>query len=144
MMPRQAASWTCAACALAWIERACELNPWADEASATAEIGHPHNINATYGLMDGSGAQLQRVLREYGVDSRHGWLGYDQAYETYRGAPGMLSGQAWYHWVAVRGVARNGLIWIANSAPGYKSVWDTLTREQWNSLGGMSCIWLLR
>jgi hypothetical protein len=143
-MPSQTAAWTCSACALAWVERATQVNPWGSEWGAVDEIGHPQHINATYGLMDGSGTQLQRVLRQYGVDSRHGWLGYDQAYETYRGAPGMLSGAAWYHWVGVRGVTRDGRLWIANSAPGYKGVGDTLDRQQWAALGGMSCIWLLR
>jgi hypothetical protein len=41
-------------------------------------------------------------------------------------------------------VTRDGRIWIANSAPGYKGVGDTLDRQQWAALGGMSCIWLLR
>ena len=140
----QAAGWTCAACSLAWLERSTQVNILADEWSATAEIGYPHNINSTYGLMDGSGSQLQRVLREYGLDSRHGWLDFDTAYEIYRQVPGALSGQAWYHWVSVRGVTRDGLLWIANSAPGYRSVWDTLDRQQWASLGAMSCLWLIR
>jgi hypothetical protein len=140
----QAAGWTCSACALAWLERATQVNILADEWSAVAEIGYPHNINSTYGLMDGSGAQLQRVMREYGIDSRHAWLDFDTAYDTYRQVPGMLSGAAWYHWVGVRGVTRDGLIWIANSAPGYKSVGDTLNRQQWASLGSMSCVWLIR
>lgn len=144
MMPRQAASWTCSACALAWVERATQVNILADEWSAVAEIGYPHNINSSYGLMDGSGTQLQRVLREYGIDSRHDWLSFDAAYETYRAVPGMLSGAAWYHWVGVRGVSRDGLIWIANSAPGYAGAYDTLNRQQWADLGSMSCVWLVR
>lgn len=142
-MPPQAASWTCSACSLAWTERATQVNPGADEWSAVDEIGQPQNINPTYGLMDGSGAQLQRVLRDsYGIDSEQAWLTFDSAYSIYSQTPGMCSGGNWYHWVSVRGITGSQL-WIANSAPGYKGVWDTLTRDQFNSLGPFSCVWLV-
>ena len=140
-MPRQAASWTCSACSLAWVERALGLNPGADEWSAVAEIGQPQNINPTYGLMDGSGAQLQRVLRDtYGQDSHQGWLSFDQAYSIFAQTPGMMSGGAWYHWVAVRGTV-DGSLHIANSAPGYQGVWDVLSRQDFQRLGPFSCVW---
>jgi len=141
-MPPQAASWTCSACSLAWIERATQVNPGANEWSAVDEIGSPQNINSTYGLMDGSGAQLQRVLRDsYGLPSSQAWLNFDSAYATYGQTAGMMSGGSWYHWVAVRGITGSQL-WIANSAPGYKGVYDTLSRDQFNSLGPFSCVWL--
>jgi hypothetical protein len=139
-MPRQTASWTCSACSLAWLERALGLNGAADEWSAVEEIGTPENINPTYGLMDGSGSQLQRVLDGYGQATHQGWLTFDSAYAIYSQTPGMMSGAQWYHWVGVRGVI-NGNLWIANSAPGYGSVWDVLTRDDWNRLGGWSCVW---
>lgn len=142
-MPKQTASWTCSACSLAWVERATRVNPNADEWSAVEEIGTPENINPTYGLMDGSGAQLRRVLIDsYGVPSSQGWLSFDSAYATYSYTAGMMSGGNWYHWVGVRGVDGNGNLWIANSAPGYKGIYDTLTRDQFNSLGPFSCVWL--
>jgi hypothetical protein len=140
-MPRQTVSWTCSACSLAWVERATQINPGADEWSAVAEIGQPQNINPTYGLMDGSGAQLQRVLAEYGVPSDQSWLSFDSAYAIYSQTAGMASGGAWYHWIGVRG-ASGGVLNIANSAPGYCGVYDTLTREQFNQLGPFSCVWL--
>lgn len=141
-MPPQEASWTCSACSLAWVLRATGLEPGADEWSAVAEIGTPQNINSTYGLMDGSGAQLQRVLRDHGQDSDQSWLGFDSVYEIARQTCGMMSGAAWYHWVAIRGVQGNNL-WIANSAPGYKGVWDTLSRDDFARLGGFSVVWLV-
>jgi hypothetical protein len=52
-----------------------------------------------------------------------------------------MSRANWY-WVAIRGVQGSN-IWIANSAPGYKGVWDTLSREDFNRLGGFSVIWLV-
>jgi hypothetical protein len=143
-MPPQTAAWTCSSCSLAWIERALAINDHADEWSATDEIGMPEHVNPTYGLMDGSGARLMHVLADdYGQSSRQSWgLTFDQAYSIYSQSPGMASGATWYHWIAVRGVI-DGSLWIANSAPGYGSVWDVLTREDWGRLGGWSCIWLV-
>jgi len=105
-------------------------------------IGYPQNINPQYGLMDGSGAQLQRVLGEYGMDSEHGWLDYDTVYALAQDTTGMMSGGAWYHWVALRGVQGQNL-WIANSAPGYKGVWDVLSRSDFNRLGPFSVVYLV-
>jgi hypothetical protein len=139
-MPPQAASWSCSACSLAWVERALGLNPNANEQSAINEIGYPDNINGTYGLMDGSGAQLQRVLSNYGQKTSQAWLSYDSAWSIYSQTPGCMSGGAWYHWVACRGTS-DGNLWIANSAPGYMGVWDILTRADFNRLGPFSCVW---
>ena len=140
-MPPQVANWSCSACSLAWLERSLGVNPAASESSAIDEIGYPQNINATYGLMDGSGAQLQRVLADYGVATSQGWLTFDTVYAIAQQAPGCMSGGAWYHWVAIRGVDSSN-IWIANSAPGYKGVYDTLTREQFNALGPFSVVYV--
>ena len=106
------------------------------------EIGIPQNINPQYGLMDGSGAQLQRVLLDRGYDSEQSWLNFDTVYQLATSTTGMMSGANWYHWCALRGVQGDAL-WISNSAPGYRGVWDTLTRQQFNDLGGFSCVWLV-
>jgi hypothetical protein len=108
----------------------------------TYEIGYPHNINSTYGLMDASGRALRDVLSRYGVQTDQAWLDFDTVYQLALGTTGMMSGAAWYHWVALRGVDGPRLA-IANSAPGYKGVYDTLTREQFNALGGFSVVWLV-
>lgn len=113
--------------------------------AVTYAIGYPDNINGTYGLMDGSGSQLQRVLLDQtGYNSNQAWgLTFDDVYAiAAEGTPGLMSGAAWYHWVALRGV-QGSTIWIANSAPGYKSVWDNLSRDDYNRLGGFSVVWLV-
>lgn len=142
-MPPQVYNWTCSACALDWIKRAARIDPHSTRERTVEQIGYPEHINPTYGLMDGSGSQLRRVLSDtYGQYSEQGWLSYDSAWALYSQVPGMLSGAAWYHWVAVRGTS-DGTLWIANSAPGYMGVWDVLTREDFQRLGGMSCVWLI-
>ena len=142
-MPRQMHSWSCSACALAWVLRATQLNPDATEETEIEEIGYPTNINPTYGLMDGSGAQLQRVIGQYGVESQQAWLGYDDVYAIFGRTTGLMSGDAWYHWVGVRG-HDGGNLWIANSAPNYMGVNDILTRADFQRLGPFSVVWLVR
>ena len=106
-------------------------------------IGYPQNINATYGLMDGSGVQLQAVLEDkYDQPAEQRWLTFDQAYAIAGQSPGCLGGSAWYHWVAVRGVSGPNL-WIANSAPGWQGIWDYLSRDQFNSLGPFALVSLV-
>lgn len=140
-MPVQSVDWTCSACSLAWVLRATAQDTTADEWSEVEAIGYPQNINPTYGLMDGSGYQLQRVFRDNGLDSSQGWLTFDQVYAIAGSNTGMMSGGGWYHWVAIRGRDDTNL-WIANSAPGYKGVWEILTREDFNRLGPFSVVWV--
>jgi len=144
--PGQLYDWTCSAASLDWLKRAAGLvttdDIYGSREATTYQIGYPDQINPQYGLMDGSGFALQDVLAtEYSVGTDQGWLDFDAAYSVAASAPGMCSGAAWYHWVGIRGV-QGDTIWIANSAPGYKSVWSNLSRSDWSRLGGFSVVWL--
>ena len=140
-MPLQSVDWTCSACSLAWTLRATAQDTTASEWDMVAAIGTPTNINSTYGLMDAEGSQLRRVLSDYALDSNQGWLTFDEAFVIAEQYTGMMSGGNWYHWVAIRGT-REGTLWIANSSPGYKGVYDTLTRDDFNRLGPFSVVWV--
>lgn len=140
-MAPQFYDWTCAACSLDWLLTATWKRA-SDRYLTTMEIGYTENINPMYGLMDGSGAELQRVLADYGLRSEQSWLDFDTVYAIASGTTGMMSGQGWYHWVALRGVSGNDL-WIANSAPGYRGIYDILTREDFDRLGGFSVVWIV-
>jgi hypothetical protein len=105
-------------------------------------IGYPNNISSSVGLHDGSGVQLQRVLSEHaGLNTQQGWLSFDEAVSIYSNTLGLGSGQEYYHWVAFRGVNGSNL-WISNSAPGYRGIWDELSRYDYDRLGPWSCIWV--
>lgn len=110
--------------------------------STVYEIGYPQNINPQYGLMNADGSALRAVLQTYGQDSDQGWLDFDTTYALAEEGPGLCSGAKWYHWVGIRGVQGSNL-WVANSAPGYKGIYDTLSREDFNRLGGFSVVWLV-
>ena len=133
--------WTCAACSLDWLLRATELDLFSTRPKVIAQIGYPDRINPQYGLMDASGAALQDVLASYGQQSESAWLDFDTVYQLAEHTPGMMSGAQWYHWVGIRGVQGSNL-WVANSAPGYKGIYDTVSRYDFDRLGGFSVVWL--
>lgn len=141
-MPPQTYGWTCSSCALDWVLRATAASPNQTRPATVMEIGLPENINPTYGLMDASGPELQRVLSDHGLDSEQGWLDFDTVYALAQDTTGLMSGGAWYHWCAIRGIQGNS-IFIANSAPGYKGIWDTLSREDFVRLGPFSVVYLV-
>ncbi|HYW86164.1 MAG TPA: hypothetical protein VFB50_00230 [Chloroflexota bacterium] len=145
-MPGQIENWSCSACSLEWVKRSVGLassgDIYADRQTTVYEIGYPSNINPQYGLMNADGSALMDVLDRYGQASQQAWLSFDDCYRVASMTTGMISGAAWYHWTALRGV-QGDTIWIANSAPGYKSVWNNLGRADWDRLGGFSCVWLV-
>ena len=144
-MPGQFYDWTCSACSLDWVKRARQLvvtdDIYGSRETTVYEIGYPHNINAQYGLMDADGWALREVLAMYDQPSAQGWLDFDTVYALAQQTTGLMSGAAWYHWVGIRGIDGD-CIAVANSAPGYKGVHSTLSRSQFNSLGGFSVVWL--
>ena len=145
-MPAQLYDWTCSACSLEWVKRSTGLivpsDIYASRETTVYEIGYPENINASVGLTSADGHALQAVLDEYGQASAQDWLGFDTVYGLAQETTGLMSGAAWFHWVALRGVQGSNL-WIANSAPGYKGIWDTLSRADYERLGGFSVVWLV-
>jgi len=146
-MPAQEASWSCSACALAWVLRATGLNSSATEQSEINELGYCPTcaagcgISSSLGLCDASGPALREVYANYGQDTAQAWLDFDTVYELATHTTGQMSGTAFYHWVAIRGV-QGETIWVANSAPGYKGIYNNLSRADWQRLGGWSVVWL--
>jgi len=142
-MAPQETSWTCSVCALDWVLRATQVAADHTREKGLSEIGTPDNVNAAWGLMDGAGSQLRRVYSSYGLNTVQGWLSFDEVYAAAGETTGQMSGGAWYHWVAIRGRDGDHLL-IANSAPGYKNVRDTLSRDDFNRLGPFSVVLLVR
>jgi len=140
-MAAQVYDWTCAACSLTWVLQSTAIAPHQSRGLSIEQIGYPDNINAQYGLMNADGSALRAVYSEYGQITGQGWLDFDTVYQLAQNTTGQMSGAAWYHWVALRGAA-NGELYIANSAPGYRGVYDVLTRQDFARLGPFSVAWL--
>lgn len=107
---------------------------------ALNRIGYPNCVNPTYGLM--SAQCMIDAFNSFGLDSRQEWVSFDTAYAIMEQHTGVINPIGMYHFMAIRGVS-NGNLWVANSAPGYLSVWDTLSRSQFNNLGPVQLIYLI-
>jgi hypothetical protein len=121
---------------------------YASREATTYEIGYGQvcgggvNLTPSVGLCNADGSALRAVLRDYGVATDQGWLDFDTTYSIAAMTPGMMSGAAYYHWVGIRGV-QGSTLWVANSAPGYKGIWDNIGRDDFARLGGFSVVWLV-
>jgi hypothetical protein len=138
-MPPQQLSWSCSACSLAWLNRALHIDYATDERSAIEYIGYPHQINPIYGLMDGSGGRLAECLREQGAPAATSWPTWLQTYQLAQVMPLLIGGVNWNHWVGVRGSGQ-GLLSLANSAPGWGGIYDEMWEQQWNDQGPFAVV----
>lgn len=138
-MAPQAQSWTCSACSLAWVLGATGTATITPD-QAVNVIGYPNCINPTYGCM--SSQCLIDAYAQYGLHAVEEWVSFDQAYAICSEHTGQINPTSMYHFMAIRGVDGANL-WVANSAPGYDGVWDTLTRTQFNNLGPTKVIYLV-
>ena len=113
-----------------------------DREEAAHIIGYPNCVNETYGLM--SADCLIEAFKQMGYVARQAWVTFDQAYSIMSHTTGCINPVGMYHFMSIRGVDGNdiGTLWVANSAPGYRGVWDNLTREQFNALGPVQIIYL--
>lgn len=135
----QEEDWTCSACSLAWANRALSIDFATNEFTATDYIGDPEHINSTYGLMDASGTRLVQCLREQGAPAFTAWLDWDEAYHLAQNFPLLIGGAYWYHWVGVR-YADGDLLFLANSAPGWMGVTQSMNSMQWYDLGPFAVV----
>jgi len=104
----------------------------------------PSIVTRKDGLLDSRGYGLADVLKRH-LDPQ--WHNRIRVYESLTwadmqlratGGPMALGGRGWYHWTAVRGLNPDGSLKLANPAPGWKGVQQTLTRADWDRLGPWS------
>ena len=138
-MPPQVYNWTCSICACDWLLRATGLNPHSSREQVAYEIGYPSCVDAYSGLKDT--LCLVDVFRHYGVEAHQEWVDWPRAYELAGSTAYILNSTSWYHFVGGRGTI-NGSLWVANSAPGYQSIWDVVSASDWNRLPGWQMVWL--
>lgn len=84
---------------------------------------------------------MVHCFAQYGLMAIEKWVGFDEAYAIAEQYTGGISPSGMYHWMAIRGVD-SGQIWVANSAPGYKGVWDLLSRDYFNYFGPVKVIYV--
>ena len=144
VMPAQAYNWTCSVCSCTWVLQATDTayqdaDIYDARYAVGEQMGYPSCVNQTYGCM--SQQCVIDTLDAYGLVAKQAWCTFDQAYAIARTNTGVINPQGMYHFMGIRGVSGPD-IWVANSAPGYDSVWDNLTRERFNALGPVSVIYV--
>ena len=141
-MAPQIYSWTCSICAYTWVINATGTDPHLEREQAANIIGYPNCVNETYGLM--SADCLITAFNYYGLSVKQAWVTFDQAYAIMAKTTGVINPLGMYHFMAMRGVDHTdvGQLWVANSAEGYRGIYDTMSRSQFNALGPVQVIYL--
>jgi hypothetical protein len=137
--------WDCSACSTAWATRTVGYS--LTEQDMIAALG-PGRISPTYGLLDASGAGLVECLGELGITAHNNpQASWQDIMDAAGYQPMVIGGRVWCHWVAVRmgtdAVGRPDLSTLAlmNPASGYQGVYQTLSPDQFASLGPFSAVW---
>jgi hypothetical protein len=140
-MHRQLRDWTCSACSIDWVALATNLDPYSTREKVVGELGYPECIDEEQGLLDTRCAI--RVMEAWNVGVNHLFpRSFEEAYDICSGTTGLLNNKIWQHFVAIRGTA-GPRIWVANSAPGYRGIYDTIDRRQWDAWGTWNIVALV-
>lgn len=138
MAPQQR-SWTCSICSTDWLLRATGLNPYSTREGIAQEFGPC--VDEFSGLKDTN--CMVRVLESYGVQALIEWVDWRRAMEIASTTAFIVNSGGMYHFMGGRGVLGNGL-WVANSAAGYKNVYDSVSRAQFDALTPWKFVYLVR
>jgi len=138
--------WDCSEESIRWCLYAWGRTP--DDGWMEASMIDAGVVDPSVGCTDSSGAGLARwVNDEYGefgfVASNQPGVTFDQVRdEADRHVhPLAMGGGGWYHWSGVRGWdALLDRLLLANPAPGWKGVYQTLDRDQFARLGPFSLV----
>jgi hypothetical protein len=132
---RSFSSWTCSIRSTSWALSSLGY-PVDPETQAALMVGQGY-VSPSVGCLDASGAGLAQFCRtEYGLSARHTYTAsWDDVLDAVGAYPCLLGGGGWYHWTAVRGLDASGQLMLANPAPGWHSIGQTMSRVQFEQWG---------
>jgi hypothetical protein len=134
----QTGPWQCSAASTAWVLRSLGLPHSQDD--VVALLG-PNNINPNQGLLFGDGRALVGVLVSCGLAAKNQHpVTFDEILARAAVGPVAMGGANYNHWVAVRG-RMNDELQLANPAPGWQDIYQTMTRAQFGALGPFAAVW---
>jgi hypothetical protein len=135
----QTGAWQCSAASTAWMLRSLGFPHSQDD---VVELLGPNHINSDLGLLLGDGRGLAGVLASVGLAGRNQQtVTFDEVLLMAGRLPVVMGGAAYYHWVGVRGRYGDELQ-LANPAPGWRKVYQTMTRAQFGELGPFAAVWV--
>lgn len=136
-------------------------NPWSCSCASATFMLHSIGIEESYhdlenalvaaglvspqdGLEVGSGGPLADWLSAtFGVQAHADpWIEWDWLQEHAGTCPIAIGSSSLYHWVAVRGVDGDGNLTLANPAPGYRGLGDTMTEAQFAQWAPWACVYI--
>src|SRR5216683_4995173 len=135
----QTGAWQCSAASTAWVLQSLG---YAHSQNDVVELLGANNINPELGLLFGDGRGLVALLQRLGLDARSQQpVSYDEVLAMAGTKPIAMSGAAFYHWVGVRGCDGGSLV-LANPAPGWREIQQSLSRAQFGALGPFAAVWV--
>jgi hypothetical protein len=137
---RQVQGWACSIRTATWMLKS--LGGTLD-AGAVQDLMVPQYVSPALGLLDGSGAGLADFLGlQTGCTVGHQWVDWAWLQAHAGTMPIGIGSPSMYHWLAVRGVNADGTLALANPAPGYDGVYDTMTEAQFNAWAPWAGVWI--
>jgi hypothetical protein len=142
VMAPQVYDWTCSICASTWVLQATGAIPERSREATAMELG-PDCCNPAVGLVDT--ACLVEMFEAHGFVAHQEWVDWNRALKLCGETTGVLNSTYWYHFVGVRGLYGSNQLWVANSAPGYRGIWDQIGYSQFQAwAGSWQMVWLER
>lgn len=130
--------WTCSAASLAWALSSVG-RPTSEQQAVSLLHGR---IDNKVGLYDRTGRGICDALSTIGVQAVPRAVDWADVTMLADGnQPIMMGGVGWYHWSGLRWYKSDaGLLMLANPAPGWKLVYQTMDRRQFIALGAWNTV----
>lgn len=129
----QSWDWDCSAAATAWLGRSLGWS-WL-ESDVAYEFVRAGIATPQLGLLDGTGAGIVRWLAQQPFNAINLQPSWDDLVTRLTSCPAIMGSTRWYHWIGVRYLAPGGSLAIANSAPGWAGIWQSLSRDEFEMFG---------
>lgn len=132
-MARQQRDWDCSAAATAWLGRSLGWG-WA-ELDVAYQFLDQGMATRQQGLLEGTGVGIVRWLALQPMPASNEQISWSVLAAREWSCPLIMGSSSWDHWTGVRGLDSDGNLWLANSAPGWAGIYQTLTAEQFARFG---------
>lgn len=137
---RQQQPWACSIRTATWMLRSLGVDI---DAGRLQAVLVPDYVTPELGLLQGDGSGLAAVLADQsGCTTGHAWVSWDWLQAHAGTMPIGIGSPSLYHWLAVRDVNPDGTLALANPAPGYRGLYDTMTEAQFDQWAPWAGVWI--
>lgn len=137
---RQTSPFACSIRTATWMLRSLGIGV---DANTMYERMVPGLVTPELGLLQGDGSALAPFLAEQsGQPTGHAWVNWEWLCAHAGTMPIGIGSPSLYHWVAVRGLNADGTLALANPAPGYQGLYDTMSEAQFDQWAPWAGVWI--